>query len=120
MRITQRITEPVFNFGGKAFCPLIGPAADLGGTTHQWVAHIVIPAGQSFPAHYHKLAEETYYILRGTALMVVDGERVSLGPGQAILLMPGEVHDLACADGKELEAIAMSCPPYDPQDVFLP
>ncbi len=59
MRTTQRITEPVFNFGGKAFCPLIGPAADLGGTTHHWVAQVVIPAGQSFPVHYHKLAEET-------------------------------------------------------------
>ncbi|MGI8782944.1 MAG: cupin domain-containing protein [Acidobacteriota bacterium] len=87
MRITERITEPVFNFGGKAFCPLIGPATDLGGTTHQWVAHVVIPAGQSFPAHYHKLAEETYYIIRGTALMTVDGERFLLGPWS------GDTHD---------------------------
>jgi len=52
--------------------------------------------------------------------MIVDCERASLGSCQAILVMPGEVHDLACPDGEELEAIVISAPPYDPQDVFLP
>ncbi len=119
MRVTERITEPIFNFGGKAFCTLIGPPTELGGATHQSVAHVVIPVGQSFSAHYHKRSEESYYILRGTALMTVDGQRLVLVAGQAILLMPGEIHDLACAGEEDVELIGISAPPFDPQDVYL-
>ena len=119
MRVTERITEPIFNVGGKAFCLLIGPSAELGGATHQGVAHVVVPVGQAIPSHYHKRSEESYYILRGTALMTVDGERVVLVAGQAILLMPGEIHDLACAGEEDVELIGISAPPFDPQDMYL-
>ena len=120
MKLTERISDPVFNFYGKAWNPLIGPSTELGGTSNQSIEHVVIPPGQSFPTHYHKLAEETYYILRGKALMRVDGQQFALGVGQAMLMMPGEIHDLACSGDEDLELIAISAPPYDPQDVYLP
>jgi quercetin dioxygenase-like cupin family protein len=48
--------------------------------------------GQDFRAHYHKVMEENFYILEGTATIVVDGTPHSLTQGQFIHIEPEEVH----------------------------
>ncbi|MDO4475553.1 MAG: cupin domain-containing protein [Lachnospiraceae bacterium] len=48
--------------------------------------------GQDFPAHYHNIMEENFYILEGEIDIVVDGLIHHLTPGQMIHIEPGEVH----------------------------
>jgi quercetin dioxygenase-like cupin family protein len=48
--------------------------------------------GQDFRAHYHEVMEENFYILEGTVLIVVDGVKHILTPGQFIHIEPHEVH----------------------------
>jgi quercetin dioxygenase-like cupin family protein len=48
--------------------------------------------GQDFKAHYHNIMEENFYILEGTATIVVDNVPYTLNPGQMIHIEPGEVH----------------------------
>lgn len=48
--------------------------------------------GQDFPAHYHNIMEENFYILEGEIDIVVDGTIFHLTPGQMIHIEPKEVH----------------------------
>ena len=48
--------------------------------------------GEDFPAHYHNVMEENFYILEGEIDIVVDGRVNHLAKGQFIHIEPGEVH----------------------------
>ena len=48
--------------------------------------------GQDFPAHYHNVMEENFYILEGKVDIVVDGKVNTLEAGQFIHIEPGEIH----------------------------
>ncbi len=48
--------------------------------------------GQDFPAHYHNIMEENFYILEGEIDIVVDGVVNHMRPGQMIHIEPGEIH----------------------------
>ena len=55
-------------------------------------AVVQFQAGQDFPAHYHNIMEENFYILEGEVDIVVDGVVNHLITGQFIHIEPGEVH----------------------------
>lgn len=48
--------------------------------------------GQDFPAHYHNVMEENFYIMEGEIDIIVDGKVNHLTKGQLIHIEPGEVH----------------------------
>lgn len=61
---------------------------------HRWR----IPPGGSEGMHAHPegdaALEEIYVLLTGTAVMTVDGERIELAPGDAVLARAGTSHDI--------------------------
>lgn len=54
--------------------------------------------GERWPTHFHKIATEINYLIRGT--MVLQGE--TLRPGDVFVLGPGEVSDPQFLDDCEL------------------
>lgn len=42
--------------------------------------------------HYHRQLREVYLVARGSSTIVVDGTPIALGPGDVIVVEPGEVH----------------------------
>ena len=52
----------------------------------QSLAEARLPAGSRTERHYHKVAEELYFILEGAGEIELDGERRMVGPGDAILI----------------------------------
>jgi quercetin dioxygenase-like cupin family protein len=56
---------------------------------NQSLAEARAPAGGRTERHYHKVAEELYFMLEGAGEIELDGERRTFGPGDAILLPPG-------------------------------
>lgn len=48
--------------------------------------------GEDFPAHYHNIMEEDFFILEGEIDITVDGTVHHLYPGQLIHIEPGEIH----------------------------
>lgn len=48
--------------------------------------------GQDFPAHYHNIMEENFFILEGEIDIVVDGKVNHLKKGDFIHIEPGEIH----------------------------
>ncbi|NCC86455.1 MAG: cupin domain-containing protein [Clostridia bacterium] len=55
-------------------------------------ALVQFQAGHDFPAHYHNIMEENFYILEGEIDVVVDDIVHHLEKGDFIHIEPGEVH----------------------------
>jgi mannose-6-phosphate isomerase-like protein (cupin superfamily) len=73
--------------------------------------------GQATERHYHKLCEEFYFLLEGTALMDVDGEVRDVGPGDAILIPAGARHQITARS--KLRFLCSCSPFYDHADVYF-
>ena len=67
---------------------------------------VLIRAGGKMPApHYHDAYEETIYGVDGVSTWTVAGERVDIGPGEALCIRRGVVHhfdNLGDVDAKAL------------------
>jgi mannose-6-phosphate isomerase-like protein (cupin superfamily) len=97
---------------------MIGRPADLGGTTNHSFVHVVIPAGSASPAHYHKVSEETYYVLSGEGRLSVNGVDKIVKARDACLIMPGEVHQITNEANETLEFLTVSAPAWQPNDTY--
>lgn len=65
--------------------------------------------------HYHKKLTEIYYVLEGEGHMELDGRRVDLKPGTAVMIKPGCRHR---AVGRLTVAI-VAMPVFDPADEWF-
>jgi uncharacterized cupin superfamily protein len=81
-----KVDHPLLAPLGEQIYELVGDATALGGATRHSVAYVVVPSGKLSPRHYHKVSEETYYMLKGEAEVIVDGRQLTLLPGQACLI----------------------------------
>ncbi|MBU0906673.1 MAG: cupin domain-containing protein [Nanoarchaeota archaeon] len=118
MRIVSKkdIKKPFKAELGEIIYEMIGHPKDLGGTTKHSFVHVILPPGKSSQAHYHKISEETYYILKGSATLTVNEQKVILKEGQACLIMPGEVHKIDNTENKDVEFLTISAPAWDQRD----
>ncbi|MBQ9273227.1 MAG: cupin domain-containing protein [Succinivibrio sp.] len=82
---TLHDSEKEFRFGDS------GPKYLMKGPRMNF-AIVQFQSGQDFPAHYHKIMEENFYILEGHIDIVVDEKVNHLGPGDFIHIEPSEVH----------------------------
>ncbi len=84
---------------------------DVDGTASMHLVEIKKDAA----THFHKRLTEIYYILEGTGVLELDGERLPVRPGMAILIKPGCRHR---AIG-ELKILNVPVPAFDPDDEWL-
>lgn len=121
MRVVRKedISNPLINPGGEEIYEMIGRLPEIGGTIHHSFVHVVIPPGKSSNAHYHKVSEETYYILKGIGSMVVDAKEFRLQPGQAFLIKPCETHQIFNDGQDNLEFLTVSAPAWTDDDSFF-
>ena len=121
MRVVRKeeITEPFLAPLGEKIYEMIGRPSSIGGTTNHSFVHVVIPPGKSSQQHHHKVSEETYYILSGLAHMTIDETEFSLEPGQAVLIMPGEVHQIRNGSpATDLQFLTVSAPAWVSDDTY--
>lgn len=81
------------------------------------IADIIIPAGVSVKPHYHEVIEEIYYVIAGSGMMSVDGRTRRIGPGDAVVILPGERHSVANDTDSELRLIVTCNPPWTPESL---
>lgn len=112
--VTLPLTQPL----GECVFELIGSSPKSGDAHLHSLAHILIPPGKSSAKHFHKISEETYYILSGQGHMVVDGAEYTLSPGQACLIHPTEVHQIFNYGTVDLEFLAVCAPAWTPDDSY--
>src|SRR5215470_6603328 len=70
-----------------------------------------VPAGTRVAAaHSHDGFEETIYGLEGVLTWTVDGTQIEVGPGEALLLPRGVVHQFDNRDDGDAKALAVATP----------
>jgi len=107
-------TKPLSSEHGETVREFFGNAIGPDGVKHS-LAHIEISPGKSSLNHHHPTAEESYYILSGTARMVIDGQESLLDPGDGVVILPKKKHQIF-NDGEEpLVFIAVCVPPWTPE-----
>ncbi|MDD7022810.1 MAG: cupin domain-containing protein [Aeromonadales bacterium] len=71
--------------------------------------------GQDFPAHYHNIMEENFYIIEGKIDIVVDGKVNHMEKGDFIHIEPKEVH--YCINNYDKKVVMISTlGPFQQQD----
>jgi len=76
------------------------------------------PGGATTP-HYHPKCEEIYYILTGVGQMRIDSDTREVGPGDAIAIPPGQIHQIRNTGGVELKFLCCCAPCYEDADTVL-
>ena len=66
-----------------------------------------IPPGASIGRHKHEGDFETYYILKGRALVNDNGNTAELGPGDMMQCRDGDFHSIENAGNEDLEYLAV-------------
>lgn len=85
----------------------------------QSLAEARLPSGASTTPHYHIRTEEIYYILSGAGQMRIGDERRAVGPGDAIAIPPGQVHQITSTGGETLTFLCCCAPAYEHDDTVL-
>jgi len=86
---------------------------------NQTLAEARLPAGASTVAHHHVETEEIYYVLEGRGLMRVGDETRDVGPGDAIAIPPGAVHQMTNRGTALLKFLCCCAPGYEHDDTVL-
>ena len=69
-----------------------------------------MPAGATEEKHVHHLAQQFFYILKGTALFEIEDTFISLAAGEGILIKAGQAHCICNQSNEDLEFILCSQP----------
>ena len=73
-------------------------------------ALVQFQAGQDFPAHYHNVMEENFFILEGEVDIVVDGKVNHLKEGDFIHIEPGEIHYVINKSDAKIKMVSTLAP----------
>ena len=84
---------------------------------NQSLAEACVGAGVSTQRHYHRVAEEFYFILEGEGVMEVDGLARKVGVGDAVLIPAGAWHTIT--GESDLRFLCCCAPPYAHEDTYF-
>lgn len=120
MRIINKenITNPIKNTEGELFYEMIGRGDNLGNSKNHSLGHVIVLDGFSTKKHFHPIAEETYYIIRGNGEMIVQNNSFTVKEGDVIFISPNEEHQLITNNG-EIEAIIVCAPAWEINDTIF-
>jgi mannose-6-phosphate isomerase-like protein (cupin superfamily) len=89
------------------------------GIRNQSLAEATLAVGTATQEHYHPMAEEIYYILRGTGRMKIEGEERSVGELDAIAIPPGARHKIWNTGAEPLVLLCCCAPGYEHADTVM-
>jgi mannose-6-phosphate isomerase-like protein (cupin superfamily) len=70
-----------------------------------------VPPGGAETRHYHKHAQQFFFVLSGEAVMELENSEVILGPQDGIVVPPGSPHRLLNKGNMDLTFLVISAPP---------
>ena len=86
---------------------------------NQSLAEARLPPGASTAAHHHVQTEEIYYILQGEGVARIGHQTRAVGPGDAIAIPPGVVHQVRNSGQSLLKFLCCCAPTYEHDDTVL-
>ena len=85
----------------------------------QSLAEARVEAGATTTAHHHADTEEIYYLLEGQAEMKLGDQTRRVGPGDAIAIPSGQIHQIKNVGPCQLRFLCMCAPAYEHDDTIL-
>jgi len=104
------VAENCQAFGPYVIEPLLTLAEESSGTVYR----VQVAAHQHTSTSYHKVAEEFYFVLSGTATAVLNDTEQPIGPGDFLRLPPGTRHAFITAE-EPLEMLDIHVPGCRPE-----
>jgi len=74
---------------------------------------VVRPPGALGKQHYHRKREKVWFILAGTATLLIEGKEYQAGPDTMIFIAPNEKHKLMNKSDTELRLLEFFSHPED-------
>jgi mannose-6-phosphate isomerase-like protein (cupin superfamily) len=87
--------------------------------TRHSLAEIRHPPGTASAEHYHTVAEEVYFVLEGRGEIRIDGATHAIGPGDVVVIAPGERHKVWPVGEGDLVMAVTCVPAYSVQEVVF-
>jgi mannose-6-phosphate isomerase-like protein (cupin superfamily) len=87
--------------------------------TRHSLAEIRHPSGTASQEHYHTEAEEVYYVIEGQGAVRVNGEMYPVGPGDVLIVAPGERHKVWQKGDGDLVLLVTCAPAYSVEGVVF-
>lgn len=66
-----------------------------------------LPSGNTFAPHYHEDMQEIFIVLSGLTRIQVDETQIALGPGDAVLIEPREIHQMWNDQSEDVDYLAI-------------
>lgn len=105
-------TCTVYHLPGRDWYYLLGPQNSAARNLAFGLA--VFPAGTLAAAHVHAAEEEIIYILSGAGAILTSEQEVRLEPGVAVLIPPGQMHQIRADELEPLKLVTLFAPPVTP------
>lgn len=86
---------------------------------NQSLAEATIGPGESTVRHVHRVSEEIYYLVEGTAAMEIDGETRAVAAGDAVLIPPGAWHRITATGDGPVRLLCACAPPWSAEDTHF-
>ena len=109
--------RPFVGDDGAIVCELASPRNTC--LTRHSLAEIRHPPGTASQEHYHTEAEEVYFVIEGQGGLRVDGETHSIGPGDVVVITPGERHKVWQEGEGDLVLLVSCVPAYTVDEVVF-
>lgn len=81
------------------------------------LAVITHPPGTASREHWHTVADEVYFVWSGRGRVQVAGEERAVGPGDTVIIRPGQAHKVWNDSTEDLVLIVTCAPAYTVEDV---
>lgn len=91
--------------------------ADIGPEKLHFHISEIEPGTRAHPPHTHP-GIEAFYVLEGHGTIEAEGERLPLGPNEAIILDPSKLHGLVNTGEAKLRYMIVIARPYDEHPGF--
>jgi mannose-6-phosphate isomerase-like protein (cupin superfamily) len=86
---------------------------------NQSLAEARLEPGRSTQEHFHRVTEEIYYITHGQGLMRIEGDELTVKPGDAIAILPGRRHKIFNTGTEALRLLCCCAPAYEHEDTVI-
>jgi mannose-6-phosphate isomerase-like protein (cupin superfamily) len=118
MHVTSRAqVQPSAGDDGSIVRELAAPANSP--LTRHSLAEIRHPPGTASREHYHTQAEEVYYVLEGHGEICCDGGPQAIGPGDVVVIAPGQRHKVRASGERDLVLLVTCEPAYAVDEVVF-
>lgn len=87
-----------------------------GSSKHHSLAIMTILPGCSSDPHSHKIAEESFLIIKGSGIIKIENQNFNVSAGDCIFVEPNEQHTVINTGEEPLECVLATGPAWQPND----